>query len=150
MNDIDIYTLLSTHHLWVNRQTNHSSHALFISHCKASWLLFPHWLITNHIRVLYNKVISMQIKMIGGDERVTITYRSSMINAIYSQTCPCVHLYLAVTCIKSLPFSCPVIYNFILIEPVLRGYLSYNATFSLSQRWPFNTGLTVYIHVYME
>ena len=51
----------------------------------------------------------------------------------------------AVTSIKRSPFSCPVIDNFILIEPLLRGHLSYKATFSLSQRWPLNTGLTVLI-----
>ena len=53
---------------------------------------------------------------------------------MYSQTWPCGHLYLAVTCIKRSPFSCPVIDNFIWIEPLLRGHLSYRATFSLSQR----------------
>jgi hypothetical protein len=31
-----------------------------------------------------------------------------------------------------------------IIEPLLRGHLSYKATFSLSERWPPNTGLTVY------
>jgi hypothetical protein len=30
------------------------------------------------------------------------------------------------------------------IEPLLWGHLSYKANFSLSQRWPLNTGLTVY------
>jgi hypothetical protein len=40
-------------------------------------------------------------------------------------------------------FSCPVIENVIWIEPLLRGHLSYKATFCLSQMWPFNTGLTV-------
>ena len=34
-----------------------------------------------------------------------------------------------VTCIKRSPFSCPVIENFIWIEPLLRGLLSYKATF---------------------
>jgi hypothetical protein len=43
-------------------------------------------------------------------------------------------------------FSCPVVENFIWIEPLLRGHLFYKATFSLSQRWPFNTCLTVYGH----
>ena len=52
---------------------------------------------------------------------------------IYNQTCPYVHLCLAVICIKrSLFFA--VIDNFTLIEPLLRGHLSYEATFSLSQR----------------
>ena len=41
-----------------------------------------------------------------------------------------------VTCIKRSPFSCPVIENFIWIEPFLRDH-----TFSLTQRWPLNTGL---------
>jgi len=56
-----------------------------------------------------------------------------------------------VTSIKQSPvrkgqyFSCFVIENFIWIEPVLRGHLSYKATFSLSKRWPLDTGLTVYI-----
>jgi hypothetical protein len=49
----------------------------------------------------------------------------------------------AITSIKQSPFSCPVIENFIWIEPLLRGHLSYKATISLSQRWPLNTGLTV-------
>ena len=44
-----------------------------------------------------------------------------------------------------LPFSCPAIGNLIWIEPLLKGYLSYKATFSLSQIWPLNTGLTVYL-----
>ena len=39
-------------------------------------------------------------------------------------------------------FSCPIIENFIWIDPLLRGHLSYKATFSLSQRWLLNTGLT--------
>ena len=52
-----------------------------------------------------------------------------------SQTCPCVHLNEAVTCIKRAAFSCPVIGNFVLIDQLLRGHLSYKATFSLSQRW---------------
>jgi hypothetical protein len=37
----------------------------------------------------------------------------------------------------------PVIENFIWIVPILRGHLSYKVIFSLSQRWPLNTGLTV-------
>jgi hypothetical protein len=57
----------------------------------------------------------------------------------------------AVTSIKQSPvlkghiFSCPVVEHFIWIEPLLRGHLSYKANFSLSQRWPLNTGLTVYV-----
>ena len=47
------------------------------------------------------------------------------------------HLYWKVT------FSCPVIENFIWIEPLSRCHLSYKVIFSLSQRWPLNTGLTV-------
>ena len=50
----------------------------------------------------------------------------------------------AVTSIKRSTFSCPVIENFILIEPLL-NHLQYKATFSLSQRWPLNTGLTVFV-----
>ena len=50
-----------------------------------------------------------------------------------------------VTSIKQSHFSCPVIENFIWIEPLLRGHLSYQAIFSLTQRWPLNTGLTVYV-----
>ena len=41
-------------------------------------------------------------------------------------------------------FSCPVIEKVIRIELLLRGHLFYKATFSLSQRWPLNTGLTVF------
>ena len=33
--------------------------------------------------------------------------------------------------------------NYIWIETLLRGHLSYKATLSLSQRWPLNRGLTV-------
>ena len=51
----------------------------------------------------------------------------------------------AVTCIKRSPFSWPVIENFIWIEPLLRGHLSYKATFSVSQRWPLITGLTIWL-----
>jgi hypothetical protein len=61
---------------------------------------------------------------------------------IYSQTCLCGHPYWAVTCIKRSPFSCPVTENFIWIEHLLRGHLAYKTNFSLSQRWPLNTGLT--------
>jgi len=50
----------------------------------------------------------------------------------YNQTSPCGHLYLAVTCIKRSPFYFSVIENFTLIEPHLRGHMSYKATFSLS------------------
>ena len=56
-----------------------------------------------------------------------------------------------VTCIKRSPFSCPVIESSIWIEPLLRGHLSYKATFSLSQRWPLKRGLTVFTFVlYIE
>jgi hypothetical protein len=47
------------------------------------------------------------------------------------------HLYLKVA------FSYSVRGNFIWIQTLLRGHLSYKTTFSLSQRWPLNTGLTV-------
>ena len=63
----------------------------------------------------------------------------------YSQICPCGHLYWAVSCIKRSPFSCLFIENLILIEPLYRGHLSYKAIITLSQRWPLNTGLIVYI-----
>ena len=49
--------------------------------------------------------------------------------------------------VQCLEISWPVIENFIWIEPLLRGHLSYKATFMLSQRWPLNTGLTVYIYL---
>jgi hypothetical protein len=45
---------------------------------------------------------------------------------------------------KRSPFSCFITENFIWIEPLLRGHLSYKATFTLSQRRPLNTGLTVH------
>jgi hypothetical protein len=45
----------------------------------------------------------------------------------------------AVTSIKQLPVVKD--HLFIWIEPLLRGNLSYTATFSLSQMWPLNTGL---------
>ena len=50
--------------------------------------------------------------------------------------------------VQYLEISCPVIEHFIWIEPLLRGHLSYKATFMLSQRWPLNTGLTVYIYIW--
>jgi hypothetical protein len=59
----------------------------------------------------------------------------------YSQTCPCSHLYANVM------FSSPIIEKFIWIEPLLRGHLSYKATFSLPQWCPLNTGLTVYMYL---
>ena len=49
----------------------------------------------------------------------------------------------AVTSIKQSPFSSPVIENFIWIKPLLRGHLSYKATFSLFRMWPLNTALTL-------
>jgi hypothetical protein len=60
-------------------------------------------------------------------------------------TCKPAH---AVTSIKQPPvlkghIFLPVIENFIWIEPLLRSHLSYTATFSLSQIWPLNTGLTI-------
>jgi hypothetical protein len=45
-----------------------------------------------------------------------------------------------VTCIKRSPFSCPVIENFICIEPLLRGFLFYKA--DLSQSWRKSSDLT--------
>jgi hypothetical protein len=48
--------------------------------------------------------------------------------------------FRAVTCIK----MSSVIENFIWIEPLLRDHLSCKATFSLFQRWPLTTGLTIY------
>ena len=45
---------------------------------------------------------------------------------------------------KRSPFYCPVIEYFIWTEPLLRGHLSYKTTFSLTQRWPLNTGLTAF------
>ena len=50
---------------------------------------------------------------------------------------------LAITCIRRSPFSFAVIENFIWIKPILRGHLSYKATFSSSWGWPLNTGLTI-------
>ena len=54
-----------------------------------------------------------------------------------------------VTSIRQSPVSkghicSPVIENFIWIEPLLSGHLSYKATISWSQRWSLNTGLTVF------
>jgi hypothetical protein len=44
---------------------------------------------------------------------------------------------------------CPVEENFIWTEPVLRGHLFSKTEFSLAQRWPVNTGLTVILfHVW--
>jgi hypothetical protein len=65
-------------------------------------------------------------------------------NLVY---CAC---YYVVTSIKQTLvlkghlFSCPVIEKVIRIELLLRGHQSYKVTFSLSQRWPLNTDLTVF------
>ena len=49
----------------------------------------------------------------------------------------------AATFMKRSHFSCPVMENFIWIEPLLRGgHLTYKITFSLSQWWPLNSSLT--------
>ena len=53
-------------------------------------------------------------------------------------------------CIKRSPFSCPIITFFIWVEPLLRGHLSYKATFSWSHGWPLNTGLSVYINSWLH
>ena len=45
----------------------------------------------------------------------------------------------------NIAFSCLVMEKFISIELILRGSFSYKALFSLSKRWPLNTGLTVLI-----
>ena len=56
-----------------------------------------------------------------------------------------------VTSIKQSPvfkghlFFFPFKEYFVGIEPVLRGHLSYKTTSSLSQRWPLNAGLNVYV-----
>ena len=60
---------------------------------------------------------------------------------LYSQTCQCGHLYQKVTFLLSCRRKCQMKW------PFLRGHLSYAVTFSLSQRWPLNTGLTVYCTV---
>jgi len=54
------------------------------------------------------------------------------------------HLYLKVT------FLCPVIENFIWIEPLFRGHLSYSTSFSLSDKWPLNTGLTIIVTIWTD
>ena len=64
-------------------------------------------------------------------------------NHINAPHCNTVTPDQTVTCIKRSYFSWPVIEHFIWIEPFIRGHLSYKVTFSLSQRWPLNTGLTV-------
>jgi hypothetical protein len=45
----------------------------------------------------------------------------------------------------SLSLTSSVLDNFIWIEPLFRGHLHYKVPFSLSPRWPLNTGLTIYI-----
>ena len=57
-------------------------------------------------------------------------------------------VYLHLACIFTFIlyiYICLVIENFIWNEPLLRDHLSYKATFSLHQKWPLNTGLTVHI-----
>ena len=55
----------------------------------------------------------------------------------------------AVTSIKRSTFSCPVIENFILIEPLL-NHLQYKATFSLSQIKTQETSITSCIHTGLD
>ena len=82
----------------------------------------------------------IEILLVNIQRYKVLKYRGTM----YNQTCPWGHLYYAVTYIERSPVYCPVIENIIWIEPLLIGYLSYKATFSLFQRsWPLNTGLTV-------
>jgi hypothetical protein len=47
-------------------------------------------------------------------------------------------------------FSCPVIENFIWIETLLWGHLSYKATFSVTHRWPLNTGPHKRVSIHMK
>ena len=70
----------------------------------------------------------------------------------YSETCQCGHLYQADTCINQthllkghlfLVLSLNISYE---LQHFYWGHLSYKATFSLSQRWPLDTGLTVFIY----
>ena len=61
--------------------------------------------------------------------------------------CACYYVVISIKqtlVLKGHLFSCPVIEKVIRIELLLRGHLSYKVTFSLSQRWPLNTGLTVF------
>ena len=89
--------------------------------------------------------------------KIMVTEMNSIININYFMSKKItVKPVQAVTCIKSSPFSCPVTENFIWIEPLLRGHFSYKTIFSLSQRWPLNTGLTLplsyisYIHISLK
>jgi hypothetical protein len=120
-----------------------------------------------HQWLQYKRTVNTVYKVNDDDQ-----FWQAVLHSIYSQTCPCSHLYKAVwpsshlykavwpsshlykavwpsshlykavTCIKRSPFSCPVVEHFIWIDPLLRGSLSYKATLSLSKRWPLNTGLT--------
>jgi hypothetical protein len=65
-------------------------------------------------------------------------------NLVY---CACYYVVTSIKqklVLKGHLFSCPVIEKVIRIELLLRSHLSYKVTFSLSQRWPLNTGLTVF------
>jgi hypothetical protein len=53
---------------------------------------------------------------------------------MYSQTAHVVTSIKQSPAFKGHLFFCPVIENLIRIEPLLKGHLSYKATFSLSQR----------------
>lgn len=55
-----------------------------------------------------------------------------------------------VTYIKIYHFSSPCIEIFTWIEPPLIEHFCYKTTFSLSQKWPFNTGLTVLVVFFLS
>ena len=102
--------------------------------------------VVRGITCMNNVHIILESMSEKGKRSIVIRYISDWINWNYSDSCPCSHLYSVVACIEWSPFYCPVIEYFIWIEPLLRGHLSYKATFSLSQMWPLNTGLTVMVY----
>ena len=64
---------------------------------------------------------------------------------ILSQTCPCDHPIKQSPVLTVHPFHCPVIENFIWIEPLFNiSTCLIRPLFSLFQMWPLNTGLTLY------
>ena len=76
-----------------------------------------------------------------------VTHQESWTNnALIKETASHVSIYIQTVhaiCIKWSHYSCPIINNFILIEPLFRVHLSYKDIFSLSQWWSLNTGLNI-------
>jgi hypothetical protein len=119
-----------------------------------SLILFPTWIVVNDINFGSDKVIQWVPRrhkvLTNRQERLFCKVTSVSIHSFvewcqYSlTTLNVVQSKLPMSSrVKRSHLSFPVIKNFTWIEPLLRGYLSDKAAFSLFKWWPFNTGLTV-------